>query len=185
MRALARGSRVYVKRISAEDGSALMALNRVSRRFHAPWVAPPITAAAFRRYLTEARRPDHLGLGLWLRGEEALIGVINLSHIVRGAFQSAYLGYYIGVPYAGRGLMREGLSLLLGYAFHRVRLHRVEANIQPANTRSIALMRALGFCREGLARRYLKLAGRWRDHEHWVMLAEDWRRRESNTHAGR
>ncbi len=116
-------------------------------------------------------------MGVYRRDDDALLGVINLSHIVHGVFQSAYLGYYIGAPYAGQGFMREGLALAIGHAFGRLGLHRLEANIQPANHRSIDLMRSLGFQCEGLARRYLKLAGRWRDHEHWVLLAEDWRRR--------
>ena len=73
--------------------------------------------------------------------------------------------------------MREGLQLMLRYAFVRLRLHRVECNIQPSNRRSIALVRGGGFVREGFSRRYLKIGGRWRDHERWAMLVEDWRTR--------
>ncbi len=96
---------------------------------------------------------------------------------MRGSFNCAYLGYYGLAPHAGQGYMSEGLAQVLAAAFGRLRLHRVEANVQPANERSIALLRTAGFVREGYSRRYVKIAGRWRDHERWAILAEDWRAR--------
>ena len=101
----------------------------------------------------------------------AIVGFFNLSQIVRRGFQSAYLGYAVGKPYAGRGYMRDGLELVLRHAFTTLRLHRVEANIQPTNVNSIALARGAGFRREGFSPRYLKIGGRWRDHERWVNMA--------------
>jgi ribosomal-protein-alanine N-acetyltransferase len=71
--------------------------------------------------------------------------------------------------------MREALDLVIAHAFGPLRLHRLEANIQPNNLRSIALVRGLGFSYEGFARRYLKVGGLWRDHELWALLKEDWR----------
>lgn len=121
-------------------------------------------------------KPSHEGRFVVLRESGDLVGVINVSEIVRGPFRSAYLGYYAFVPHAGRGYMTEGLTLALRWAFRGLRLHRVEANIQPGNRASRALVRGLGFRREGFSRRYLKVAGRWRDHERWALVAEDWRR---------
>jgi ribosomal-protein-alanine N-acetyltransferase len=103
------------------------------------------------------------------------VGVINVNEIVHGAFRSAYLGYYVFVPRAGQGYMSEGLALALRWAFRELRLHRLEANIQPGNEASRALVSRFGFRREGFSRRYLKVAGRWRDHERWALLVEDWR----------
>ena len=103
-----------------------------------------------------------------------LAGVVNVNEIVRYSFQSAYLGYYAFTPHAACGFMREGLQLVIERAFDELRLHRLEANIQPANVRSIALVRSLGFRNEGLSRRYLKISGRWRDHERWALLVDDW-----------
>jgi ribosomal-protein-alanine N-acetyltransferase len=100
---------------------------------------------------------------------------MSLSQIFRGGFQNAYLGYYIGAKHAGQGYMTEALRLALRYAFEHLKLHRLEANIQPANVASIALVKRAGFIREGYSRRYLKICGRWRDHERWAMLAEDWK----------
>ncbi|HEV2436064.1 MAG TPA: GNAT family protein [Verrucomicrobiae bacterium] len=102
--------------------------------------------------------------------------VINLGSIIRGLLQGAYVGYYAFAPHAGKGLMREGLQLVLKHAFQKLRLHRLEANIQPGNQLSLRLARRCGFAREGFSRRYLKDGGRWRDHERWAILAEDLRR---------
>ena len=108
-----------------------------------------------------------------------MVGVFNLSEIVRGAFQNAYIGYYAFAPHAGRGYMAEGLELALRFAFRVMRLHRVEINIQPGNARSLRLARKAGFTREGFSRHYVKIAGRWRDHERWALTVEDWRPRRA------
>jgi ribosomal-protein-alanine N-acetyltransferase len=130
-------------------------------------------AGAKSRRLTSATQ---LGFLVCRCEDDAPVGVFNLSEIVRGAFWSAYLGYYALAPHAGRGYMAEGLALTLRVAFRSLGLHRIEANVQPRNTRSIALVRSAGFTREGFSRRYVRIAGRWRDHERWAMLVEDWRR---------
>jgi ribosomal-protein-alanine N-acetyltransferase len=111
------------------------------------------------------------------RDTDDLVGVVNISEIVRGGFRSAYLGYYAFTPYAHRGLMTEGVSLAMDAAFRRLGLHRLEANIQPGNARSIRLVRRLGFRREGYSPDYLKIRGRWRDHERWAILANEHDRR--------
>jgi [ribosomal protein S5]-alanine N-acetyltransferase len=165
--------RVRLERPSPRRERELLEAVRRSRAVLRPWAAPPSTAPAYRRYLRRLRQPSHEGHLVVLRASGELVGVINLNEIVRGALRSAYLGYYGFRPYLGRGLMREGLCLVLRHAFGRLRLHRVEANIQPGNAASRALVRRLGFRREGFSPRYLKIAGRWRDHERWALLAEE------------
>ena len=130
--------------------------------------------------LARCRRPAFKTLFACRREDDALVGVFDLSQIFHGIMQSGYLGYYALAPYARRGYMRDGLQLMLRYAFRTLRLHRVESNIQPANRRSVALVRRAGFIREGYSRRYLKIDGRWRDHERWALLVEDWRARPSS-----
>jgi [ribosomal protein S5]-alanine N-acetyltransferase len=151
---------------------------RRSRALHGAWVQPPHTARRFRAFVQRGRQsPAHESRLVVEASSRALVGVVNLNEIVRGGFQSAYLGYYAFAPLAGRGLMRAGLVLVLREAFGPLGLHRVEANIQPENARSIALVRSLGFRSEGFSPRYLKIAGRWRDHERWALLREEWSRR--------
>jgi ribosomal-protein-alanine N-acetyltransferase len=139
------------------------------------WVDPPASPRSFRAYLGKTRKRSYVGFLVCLRATGELVGVVNLSEVVRGCFESAYLGYYAFLPHAGRGYMTEGLGLAVTRAFRELKLHRLEANIQPANRASIKLVRRLGFRREGFSPRYLKLAGRWRDHERWAIAAEDWR----------
>jgi ribosomal-protein-alanine N-acetyltransferase len=174
--ALLEGRRVYIRRPRAEDRREVLALTHASIRLHRGLVSPPADDAAFDAYLERSSRPNVEGLLLFRAEDEALVGVFNLSEIVRGNFQSAYLGYYAGEPYAGRGYMTEGLRLVLRHAFECLKLHRIEANIQPSNAASIALARRAGFTREGFSRHYLKISGRWRDHERWALLAGDWKK---------
>jgi len=145
-----------------------------SGSLHRGLVSPPRTGLAFNAYLEQTRGPRHFGY-LVRTADGELAGVINISEIVRGAFNSAYLGYYAFSPHNGRGYMSRGLRAVLAEAFRVHRLHRLEANIQPGNEASIALVRRHGFRREGLSPRYLKICGRWRDHERWALTKEDWR----------
>ena len=148
---------------------------RASRSFHRPWASAPTDEERFAAYLADAGRPDFEAMLVCRLEDDAILGFFNLSQIVRRSLQSAYLGYAVGEPYAGQGYMREGIELVLRRAFVDLRLHRVEANIQPGNRASIALAQGAGFSREGFSPRYLKIGGRWRDHERWAILAEDWR----------
>lgn len=169
--------RVTINEVSPDDRLDLVAANLASIELHEPWVSPFRDDAAFLAYL--ARHADGRSEGFVAREWETgrVIGVINLSEIVRGSFQNAYMGYYGVAGALGRGLMTEAVGLVLDRAFGRLGLHRVEANIQPANMRSIALARRLGFRREGLSRAYLLVAGEWRDHERWAILSDEWNER--------
>ena len=117
---------------------------------------------------------SNLGLCVRRLDTDALVGFIEITQIVRGSFSSAYLGYYAFSPHAGQGFMKDGLQQAVRLAFNRLGLHRLEANIQPENFASIQLVKACGFAKEGYSPRYLKIAGRWRDHERWTILAEEW-----------
>ena len=177
-RAQKRTLRVQLVRPAATDAGAFVAAVAASRRLHGAWVSAPTTRAAFRRYVARFGKPlrnaSNLGFIAVRVGDNAPVGVLNLSEIVRGAFQSAYLGYYALAPFAGRGYMSEALALVLDAAYREVGLHRVEVNVQPRNVRSIRLVERAGFAREGYSRRYVKIGGLWRDHVRFAMLAEDW-----------
>ena len=147
-----------------------------SRQLHRHLVSSPKTAKEFKRNLDRLQTGAHLGY--WVCTEDGeLAGVININEIVRGVFCSGYLGYYAFVPYNGRGYMKRGLCAVLSESFRRQRLHRLEANIQPDNEASRRLVQGCGFRLEGFSPRYLKLAGRWRDHERWAITLEDWKAR--------
>ena len=182
-----RGLRVYVRPPRRSDAAVFVSAVTASRRFHRRWVQPPATTAAYSLYVARFAGPrsrdpahaTHAGFLVCRVTDNTPVGVFNLSEIVRGSFESAYLGYYGLWPHAGSGYMSEGLALMLVVAFRTFKLHRIEANVQPGNARSIALLQGAGFTREGYSRRYVKIGGRWRDHERWAMLAEDWRGQRS------
>jgi ribosomal-protein-alanine N-acetyltransferase len=161
--------RVYLRPVGRRDRTEFLALMQESRTLHEPWISPPLTPLAFQNYLARTQREDHEGLLVCVRETDAITGVINLNNIVRGTFLSASLGYYAASRHAGQGYMREGLELVKTYAFQTLGLHRLEANIQPDNQRSLALVRRCGFIKEGLSPAFLYLAGRWRDHERWAV----------------
>jgi [ribosomal protein S5]-alanine N-acetyltransferase len=104
---------------------------------------------------------------------ETLLGGITLSNVRRGASQSASLGYWLGLPHTGRGRMTEAVETLLPFAYATLRLNRIEAASMPANLPSIRVLERTGFQREGLARSYLKIAGKWQDHLLFARLADD------------
>jgi ribosomal-protein-alanine N-acetyltransferase len=110
-------------------------------------------------------------------GAGAMVGWFNLNNVARGVFQNAYAGWALGRAATGRGLATEGVLALLDVAFARpprgMGLHRVQANIMPANARSIGVARRCGMREEGLGRRYLRIADAWEDHLMFAKLAEE------------
>ena len=144
-----------------------------STALHDRWVLPPSTPDAFRDFVAKYGGDSNISY-VAVQEDADLIGCINLSEIVRGPFQSAFLGFYGFVPFAGKGLMKHALRLVLAEAFTTHALHRLEANVQPDNERSKGLVRSLGFRCEGYSRRYLKIGGQWCDHERYAITVEEW-----------
>jgi ribosomal-protein-alanine N-acetyltransferase len=169
-----RAARVHLEAPSRKREAEFLERVRASQKLHRPWLQAPSTAEQFRDLLIRARGERHCSFFICTNETSELAGVINLNEIVRGLFQSAYLGYYAFEPFSGVGYMSEGLVLVVEQAFGSLGLHRLEANVQPGNRRSIRLVSRLGFQLEGLSPRYLKIAGRWRDHERWAILADNW-----------
>lgn len=161
---------IAIRKIDAADEVAFTAAARASRAIHRPWVTAPRDPEAFAKYLGRFLAPTSYGFVAHLAGTGELAGAINITNIVHGGLRSGYLGYFVFAGYEGRGHMRAGLRRVVQHAFKELRLHRLEANIQPANHRSIALVEACGFRKEGYSPAYLKIGGRWRDHERWAIV---------------
>jgi ribosomal-protein-alanine N-acetyltransferase len=155
-----------------QDSHDFLDLVKRSRDFHASWVAPPSDENEYQKYLDRISTDNQCGLFLRLKSTHQIIAVFNISEIVRGCFQSAYLGFYVFHGYQKQGLMTLGLQEVLQYAFTKLNLHRLEANIQPSNLPSIALVKKCGFKREGFSERYLFIDGVWKDHERFAITKE-------------
>lgn len=164
--------RVYLQVPTMADGQDFVAAMRASRALHHPWVSAPCDFDAWRNYLQRLERENEAGFLVRRTRDKAVCGVINLNIITYEALCSAYLSYYAVQEFAERGYMKEGLQRVIDHAFEELGLHRLEANIQPGNERSVRLVESLGFTYEGFSPRYLKINGKWCDHERWALLAD-------------
>lgn len=167
---LARGERVAIRHLRRSDRAEYTAKALRSAEQHRPWLFPPTSGPEFDAYLDRLAEPAREGFAICLAGTGELAGYATVNNIVHGAFRCGAIGY--GAFLHGRGLVTEGVGLVLGYAFGPLGLHRIEANVQPDNKASIALVRRLGFRLEGHSPDFLFVDGAWRDHERWAVTAE-------------
>jgi [ribosomal protein S5]-alanine N-acetyltransferase len=158
---------LYLRKPTPDDLLEIAQAYKTSKAIHQPWAFAPTN---LETYLEE----DHRYF-LCLRANHSIVGTFNISGVIRGGFQSAYLGYEVFFPYQNKGYMSQGLTLLLEEAFNILNLHRLEANIQPDNIASIKLVAKTGFIKEGYSRHYLNIGNTgWKDHERWAIINDHW-----------
>lgn len=162
---------IYLRHPGSRDRAAFLRAVHHSKSLHRRWISAPATPIEFRAYLKRMAEPTNHAYLVCRRDTDEIAGVVNLTNVIEGAFRSGYLGYYVFAGHERQGYMRDGLRAVTRHAFRTLKLHRLEANIQPDNRASLALARSCGFRREGYSPRYLKIAGRWRDHERWAILS--------------
>lgn len=176
---LIRGQLLFLRQPSIADYAEWSELRAQSRAHLTPWEPTwshdDLSRATFRRrlraYAKDIRDDVSYPYYLFEASAGTLIGGITLSNVRRGSAQTASLGYWMGANYAGRGYMRAAVETLIPVAFGGLRLHRLEAATMPRNAASVRVLEASGFEREGLARAYLKINGRWEDHLLYSRLA--------------
>jgi ribosomal-protein-alanine N-acetyltransferase len=176
-----RGPRVYLRYATMQDYAAWAELRALSRQHLTPWepqwARDELTRSSFRRRLRQAQREvrDDLGYAYLIFGETplTLLGGLNISNVRRGVAQSASLGYWIGAPYAGRGYMTEAVRAASYFAFASLKLNRLDAACLPTNVASARVLIKGGFKLEGRARQFLKIDGRWQDHDLYALLHDD------------
>lgn len=147
---------------------------RPPRQAEAGWYerhSPAVFTAMLRGLRREARAGRTLPCAIEYDGR--LAGQVTVGNVVRGAFDSGYVGYWVDGRLAGRGIVPTAVALLADHCFDVVGLHRIEANVRPENTASLRVVDKLGFVRESLHRRYLWIDGDWRDHVGLALLRED------------
>jgi ribosomal-protein-alanine N-acetyltransferase len=178
-----RGRRLLLRPLARDDYEAWRDVRRASREWLERWEPrrPPGETAPSARddfvAMLADRAAEHAagtGYSFGIFADDGFAGAMNMRPIERGPFQSARLGYWIDERVAGRGYMPEAIVLVLRFAFGEAGIHRVEANVIPRNAPSRRVMEKLGFREEGLALRYLQIAGVWEDHVRYAMTAEDW-----------
>jgi ribosomal-protein-alanine N-acetyltransferase len=164
--------RVALRPIGLGDEEEFLRLTRISGDLYHPWISLPTTAEEFRALIARYEQPGEGCLLICLRETGAIVGLVYVNSIIRGRFQNASLAYAAFAPTAGQGYLTEGLGLVLEHAFGELRLHRLEAQIQPGNKASLGLVRRLGFRNEGYSPDLLFIDGAWRGHERWAITAE-------------
>ena len=169
------GKKCFLRYPTIEDCAEFTANAKQSAKFHRNLVSPPKDKADFEEFLTRNEGEANECLLICRKFDAAIVGAVNLSQIFRRVFQNCYLGYYLFEKFTGKSLMTEAVEIVLRHAFQNLKLHRVEANVQPENTPSIAVLQRCGFTKEGFSRKYLKIGGRWRDHERFAIIREDWK----------
>jgi len=175
------GKLVFLRPPTDKDRAEFVALRRGSRKFLERW--EPIPRAGIDPYgdtgfdlemeLRETARTRRFLV--CRKADGVIVGRLSMSGIERGIQQSCHFGYWMGVAYTGKGYMSEAVRLGLRHAFNTLKLHRVEANMQPTNEASRRVVIAAGLKQEGYSPKYLKIRGRWADHERWAVTREVWR----------
>ncbi len=160
--------KLKLRKPTENDSVAIKACYERSASLHHPWT---YASKNIKEYLTEENR-----YFLYLDTTTEIVGTFNITGIVRGYFQSAYLGYEVFTPHQGKGYMTQGIQLIIDLAFKQMNLHRLEANIQPHNDSSIKLVSRAGFTKEGFSKNYLNIGGQgWKDHERWALVNDNWK----------
>lgn len=176
-----RGPRLHLRSPTLADHGEWRDLRIASRDFLAPWEPlwpdDDLERSAFRHRLKRWSQETADGLTfpwfLCANRDGRLLGGLTLAQVRRGVTQAGTIGYWMGAPHAGQGYMTEAVALLADHAFRTLGLHRLEAACLPENQPSIRLLRRVGFSEEGRARAYLAIAGAWRDHLLWGLVAGD------------
>lgn len=157
---------IILRKPTLGDLAEIIELYERSTSIHQPWVYAP---DSYESYLAQEHR-----YFVCKSDTGEIVGTFNISGVVRGYFQSAYLGYEVFYPYQGKGYMSKAMGLVLKEAFEHLNLHRLEANIQPENLSSIRLVAKAGFVKEGFSKNYLRIGGEWKDHERWAIVNDGW-----------
>jgi [ribosomal protein S5]-alanine N-acetyltransferase len=180
------GPRVMLRALEARDFEAWRDIRVRSREWLEPWEPLPDAGSpdpvtdveAFRARCGAWERQRQFdtayGFGLFLR-DGTLVGEVSLGSVLRGPFQSAFIGYWIDEKHAGNSYVPEGVALVIRYGFETLGLHRLEAAIVPRNEKSRRVAAKLGLRDEGTARRFLQIRGVWEDHVRYAITVEDWR----------
>lgn len=169
-----QGEKVFLRYFREEDCEEFIELNKSSIQFYKGLMNPVLESEKFKQYVENNLSDSNESFVICQNIDNNIVGAINLSQIFRKGFQNAYLGYSLGVHFKGKGYMTESVELILQHAFENLKLHRIEANVQPHNLASIKVLQRCGFTKEGFSRKYLKIDDVWCDHERWAIIVEDW-----------
>ncbi|MFN2747924.1 MULTISPECIES: GNAT family N-acetyltransferase [Bacillus] len=168
-----KGEHVYVRPLTVRDAEACLKLQIDNRAFFERFSMERsddfYTLEGQKQRLTtfydKMQEDEDYYFGIFLQANDALIGTINLFQVLRGALQCAFIGYFLDEKHNGKGYTTEACRLMVEFAFEELKLHRIEAGVMPHNLASIRVLEKAGFHKEGIARKNVKINGKWEDHQ--------------------
>jgi ribosomal-protein-alanine N-acetyltransferase len=163
---------VIIRRLTAADREEFVTLVASSAEFLHPWVYLPHNFDKFDAYLRRFDGASAECLLVCARDTGNIVGTVTISDIIRGPYQRATVGYNAFIASARRGYISEGIGLVFEFAFEELGLHRLEADIQPANVPSLKLAEKVGFHQEGYSPGFICINGVWKDHERWAINSD-------------
>ncbi len=177
------GKRVFLRPPKRRDALKWQKLRMSSKSFLVPWEpswdASSCTRRAYLRYFKNSNYLANMDRAysflIFKTDDKTLLGGINIGNVRRGVSQSASIGYWIGEKYSRNGYMKEALKVLIPSLFIDLRLNRIEAATLEENIASKNLLKKIGFKKEGVLRKYLKINGTWRDHILYGLLENDFK----------
>jgi [ribosomal protein S5]-alanine N-acetyltransferase len=172
------GHKIYLRFLKDTDVGSLTEMHRRNREFWQRYTPDRTEEFYTEEYqlnriqtcLAKMERDEQYTFGIFLVGTDELIGIIELTEVVRGPLQTCWLGYYVDQSHNGHGYTTEAVRLVVDYAFEVLKLHRIEAGVMPHNIGSIRVLEKAGFHKEGLSKKNVKINGRWEDHLHFAIV---------------
>ena len=166
---------VALRRLNFSDEAEFLANSIESKKLHKSWVIVPTTKKQFRDYVEEMNTDANKAFVIVDVHTNSIVGVVELRDIFMYDFKNSYITYYAFHQHLRKGFMKFGVLQAIAIAFKELKLHRLEANIQPENNASIALAKSCGFTKEGFSPKFIKKNGQWKDHERWALLKNNLR----------
>lgn len=177
-----QSKRLIIRQSAPQDAKSLAHFFKMNQEFHNRLDKPNsyYTPAYWKRQIVYEdamfKKDKGVRFYLFLKGHsDAPVGMAVFDNVIRGIFQSCTLGYLLGEDYQGKGLMTEGLETAIQFVFGRMNLHRISAAHVPTNKRSCAVLTGLGFETVGLEPKYLRINGKWLDHELHTLINDNWK----------
>jgi ribosomal-protein-alanine N-acetyltransferase len=175
------GSRVFLKPLENVDAEKSLQLEVRNRAFFQEYSIDRVEAyytlegqlERIQANLESMSKDQSYTFGIFLNEGEELIGSIGLYKVERGPAQSCIVGYVLDKAHNGKGYMTEAIQLIVDYAFAELKLHRLEAGVKPDNLGSIRVLEKLGFQKEGIARKNIRINGKWEDHQILALVNDD------------
>lgn len=169
---------IYIRLLTVEDAEAMVSLQLENRVFFSQFAMErnddfytlENQQKRIQMLVENAKQDLDYYFGIFTTNDDELIGTVNLFAVMRGSIQSAWLGYFLDEKHNGKGYTTEAVRLIVKYAFDELKLHRVEAGVMPHNIGSISVLEKAGFEKEGLARKNVKINGKWEDHQQMAIV---------------